>query len=127
LEVVAAERIAAGQAQLELGLAAAAASGPLQIVGSKAGHLWDALCRALRLARVRSGRWREREIPCVQGVKAAAFGASACGLEGGGGLVVVLSGLQAVVSQLVVCIGPVPSHSWGADTTTGSMGGLRYL
>ena len=43
---VAAERIAAGQAELELGLGASAGTGPLEIVGSKAGHLWDALCRA---------------------------------------------------------------------------------
>jgi hypothetical protein len=46
LKSVAAGRIAAGQAELDLGLAAAAENGPLEIVGSKAGHLWDALCRA---------------------------------------------------------------------------------
>ncbi len=47
LKVVAAERIAAGQQQLDLGLeAAAAGAGPLEVVGSKAGHLWDALSRA---------------------------------------------------------------------------------
>ncbi len=46
LKLVAAERIAAGQAELDLGLDAGAASGPLEVVGSKAGHLWDALCRA---------------------------------------------------------------------------------
>ena len=46
LRQVAAERIAAGQAELELGLGASAGAGPLEIVGSKAGHLWDALCRA---------------------------------------------------------------------------------
>ena len=46
LKLVAAERIVAGQSELDLGLAAGAGSGPLQIVGSKAGHLWDALCRA---------------------------------------------------------------------------------
>jgi hypothetical protein len=45
LKVVAAERIAAGQQQLDLGLDAAAGAGPLEIVGSKAGHLWDALSR----------------------------------------------------------------------------------
>ncbi len=43
---VAAKRIAAGHVELDLGLAAAAGSGPLEIVGSRAGHLWDALCRA---------------------------------------------------------------------------------
>jgi hypothetical protein len=46
LKQVAAERIAAGQAQLDLGLDAAVPSGPLEIIGSRAGHLWDALCRA---------------------------------------------------------------------------------
>jgi hypothetical protein len=46
LRQVAAERIAAGQVQLDLGLEVAAGAGPLEIVGSKAGHLWDALCRA---------------------------------------------------------------------------------
>ena len=43
LRLVAAQRIAAGQAELNLGLDAGAGSGPLEIVGSKAGHLWDAL------------------------------------------------------------------------------------
>jgi hypothetical protein len=46
LKAVAAERIVAGQAELDLGLAAAAGNGPLEVVGSRAGHLWDALCGA---------------------------------------------------------------------------------
>jgi hypothetical protein len=47
LKAVAAERIAAGQQALDLGLdAASAGAGPLEIVGTRAGHLWDALCRA---------------------------------------------------------------------------------
>jgi hypothetical protein len=46
LRVVAQQRLAAGQDELDLGLDSGAASGPLPIVGSKAGHLWDALCRA---------------------------------------------------------------------------------
>jgi hypothetical protein len=46
LKVIAAERIAAGQSELDLGLDVGAGSGSLEIVGSKAGHLWDALCRA---------------------------------------------------------------------------------
>ena len=45
LKLVAAERIAAGQVELDLGLGALAAAGPLEVVGSKAGHLWDALIR----------------------------------------------------------------------------------
>jgi len=35
-----------GQAELDLGVDAVAGAGPLEVVGSKAGHLWDALCRA---------------------------------------------------------------------------------
>ena len=46
LRVAAVERIAAGQEDQDLGLRAGTGSGPLEIVGSKAGHLWDALCRA---------------------------------------------------------------------------------
>jgi Transposase DDE domain len=46
LKVVAAQRIAAGQAEFDLGLDAGPGSGPLEIVGSRAGHLWAALCRA---------------------------------------------------------------------------------
>jgi hypothetical protein len=46
LKLVAAERIAAGQGQLDLGLDARAETGPLEVVGSAAAHLWDALCRA---------------------------------------------------------------------------------
>ena len=46
LKLVAAERIAAGQGQLDLGLGAGAEMGPLEVVGSTAAHLWDALCRA---------------------------------------------------------------------------------
>jgi hypothetical protein len=46
LRQVAAERIAAGQQALDLGLDAALGAGPLEILSSKAGHLWDALSRA---------------------------------------------------------------------------------
>jgi hypothetical protein len=45
LRQVADERIAAGQGQLDLGLGTDAVAGPLEIVGSRVGHLWDALCR----------------------------------------------------------------------------------
>jgi hypothetical protein len=45
LKVVAEQRIAAGQQQLDLGLAVGATDGPLEVVGSKAAHLWDALSR----------------------------------------------------------------------------------
>ncbi len=50
LKAAARQRLAQGQGELDLGLdaaaVAAAGSGPLQIVSSRAGHLWDALCRA---------------------------------------------------------------------------------
>ena len=50
LRAVAAQRLAGGQGALDLGLDAAAdvvaSAGPLPIVASRAGHLWDALCRA---------------------------------------------------------------------------------
>lgn len=50
LRAVASRRLVAGQDELDLGLAAAvdavASAGPLRIVASRAGHLWDALCRA---------------------------------------------------------------------------------
>lgn len=52
LKSVARQRIEAGQAQLDLGLevaAAAAAGGPLEIVDSRMGHLWDALSGAYDL------------------------------------------------------------------------------
>jgi hypothetical protein len=43
------QRIAEGQAELDLGLSvaeAASAGGPLEIASSRMGHLWDGLCRA---------------------------------------------------------------------------------
>jgi hypothetical protein len=45
LKVAAQQRMAAGQAELDLGLDAAVGSGPLEIVSSRMSHLWDALCR----------------------------------------------------------------------------------
>lgn len=46
LKVAARQRLAAGQGELDLELATAGASGPLPILASQMGHLWDALCRA---------------------------------------------------------------------------------
>jgi hypothetical protein len=45
LRQVADERIAAGQGLLDLGLGTDAVARPLEMIGSRAGHLWDALCR----------------------------------------------------------------------------------
>ena len=48
LKAAARQRIADGQAELDLGLevaAAATSGGPLEIVSSRMGHLWEALCR----------------------------------------------------------------------------------
>jgi Transposase DDE domain len=46
LKAAAAQRLAAGQAQLDLGLVARSESEPLPITSSKAAQLWEALCRA---------------------------------------------------------------------------------
>ncbi|WP_434089361.1 IS1634 family transposase [Mycobacterium intracellulare] len=49
LKAAAAQRLAAGQAQLDLGLAARADSEPLPITSSKAALLWEALCCAYEI------------------------------------------------------------------------------
>jgi hypothetical protein len=47
LKAAARQRLAEGQGVLDLGLDSAGIAGaPLEIVSSRAGHLWDALCRA---------------------------------------------------------------------------------
>jgi Transposase DDE domain len=46
LKAAAAQRLAAGQAQLDLGLAARSESEPLPITSTKATQMWDALCCA---------------------------------------------------------------------------------
>ena len=61
LKAAARQRLAGGQAQLDLGLDAAAAagsSGPLEIVASRMGHLWDGLGRAYDLLGFARGRRR---------------------------------------------------------------------
>jgi hypothetical protein len=45
LKAAAAERLAAGQAELDLGVAGRPGSAPMPITSSGAAHLWDALCR----------------------------------------------------------------------------------
>lgn len=49
LKAAAAERLAAGQSVLDLGLAASAGSEPLPITSSQMTHLWDGLCAAYRI------------------------------------------------------------------------------
>jgi hypothetical protein len=44
LKAAAAQRLAAGQTQLDLGLAERSASEPLPITSSKSAMLWEALC-----------------------------------------------------------------------------------
>jgi Transposase DDE domain len=47
LKAAACQRLAAGQGEFDLGLDVVGAAGaPLEITSSRAGHLWDALCRA---------------------------------------------------------------------------------
>lgn len=49
LKTVARQRLAAGQGELDLGLAVEAPGGPLPITSSRMGHLLDSLERAYRL------------------------------------------------------------------------------
>jgi hypothetical protein len=49
LKAAAAQRLAAGQAQLDLGLAARSESEPLPITSSKDAQLWEALCHAYEI------------------------------------------------------------------------------
>jgi Transposase DDE domain len=49
LKAAAAERLAAGQAVLDLGVAGPAGSQPLPITSSRMTHLWDGLCAAYRV------------------------------------------------------------------------------
>ena len=49
LKATAAQRLAAGQAELDLGIAGRAGSAPLPITSSRAAHLWDALCHGYRV------------------------------------------------------------------------------
>jgi hypothetical protein len=46
LKAAAAQRLAAGQAELDLGVAGRPGSEPLPITSTRAAHLWDALCCA---------------------------------------------------------------------------------
>ena len=46
LKAAVAQRLAAGQAELDLGVAGRAGSEPLPITSTRAAHLWDGLCRA---------------------------------------------------------------------------------
>ena len=49
LKAAARQRLVEGQGVLDLDLDAVAGSGPLEIVSSRMGHLWDALCRTYQL------------------------------------------------------------------------------
>ena len=49
LKAAAAQRLAAGQTELELGLSGVADAGTLPIMSSQMTHLWDGLCAAYRL------------------------------------------------------------------------------
>src|SRR5215831_11671318 len=61
LMAVARQRLAAGQGELDLGLAVGAPGGPLPITSSRMGHLWDALvhgARVLEEARISAPSYR---------------------------------------------------------------------
>lgn len=50
LKAAARQRLADGQGEFDLGLDSTGIAGaPMEIVSSRAGHLWDALCRAYEL------------------------------------------------------------------------------
>jgi hypothetical protein len=49
LKAVARQRLAAGQGELDLGLAVGAPGGPLPVTASRMGHLWDALACGYRV------------------------------------------------------------------------------
>ena len=49
LKAAAAERLSAGQAVLDLGVAGPPGSEPLPITSSQMTHLWDGLCAAYRI------------------------------------------------------------------------------
>jgi hypothetical protein len=49
LKAAAAERLAAGQTELDLGISGGLEPGTLPIVSSKMTHLWEALCAAYRI------------------------------------------------------------------------------
>jgi Transposase DDE domain len=49
LKAAAAQRLAAGQAELDLGVVKRSESEPLPITSSRSAHLWDALCRAYEI------------------------------------------------------------------------------
>jgi hypothetical protein len=49
LKAAAKQRMAAGQAELHLGIAGQTGSAPLPITSSRAAHLWDALCRGYQV------------------------------------------------------------------------------
>ncbi len=49
LKAAARQRLAAGQGELELGLAVGAPGGPLPIIASRMAHLWDALMHGYRV------------------------------------------------------------------------------
>jgi hypothetical protein len=49
LKAAAVQRLAAGQAELDLGVAVRSGSEPLPIISSRAAHLWEALCRVYQL------------------------------------------------------------------------------
>jgi hypothetical protein len=69
LKAAAAQRLAAGQAELDLGVAARSGSEPLPITSSRAAHLWDALCRAYEVLGFERGGWWRRSVP-PSGVRA---------------------------------------------------------
>jgi hypothetical protein len=70
LKAAAAQRLAEGQQVLDLGLADGGVGGhPLEMTSSRAGHLWDALCRVYEILgfdRVLDGDEVLRDLVCAR-------------------------------------------------------------
>ena len=62
LKTAAQQRLAQGQAELDLGLDVTVGSGPLEIVSSRMAHLWEALRRVRHVRLHCCHRWR-RAVP----------------------------------------------------------------
>jgi hypothetical protein len=74
LKAAAAQRLAAGQAELDLGVAGRPESEPLPITSSKAAPLWEALCRdyeVLGFDRAADGDEAFRQLVCARIIEPA--------------------------------------------------------
>jgi hypothetical protein len=86
LKTAAAERLAAGQAELDVGLTGVAGTGPLVIVSSQMSYLWGALCTAsqvLGFDSVTKGDKVFRDFVLARIIEPAQYGRQPSGLDRG--------------------------------------------